>query len=148
MSFDRRCARYILGLSVLAAICRAQESPREWSESEVVERFLAQSPQARELRARIALAQAEARTRIVYPNPTVAYSRESAGYNEFFEAAQTLPLSGRIGYLREAGAAAVSTAEANRDAMLWSLRSDLRIAFYRLVASQERLRVLSSAGNN
>jgi len=38
----------------------------------------------------------------------VAYSREGAGYNEFFEATQTLPVNGRIRYLRDAGAAAVS----------------------------------------
>jgi cobalt-zinc-cadmium efflux system outer membrane protein len=44
--------------------------------------------------------------------------------------------------LRRAGAAAVSVADSNREAALWSLRSDLRIAFYRLVASQERLQVL------
>jgi len=69
-------------------------------------------------------------------------SREGAGYNGFFEASQALPLNGRIGYLRQAGAATVSAADANREAALWSLRSDLRLAFYRLVASQERLRIL------
>jgi cobalt-zinc-cadmium efflux system outer membrane protein len=55
-----------------------------------------------------------------------------------------LPISGRIRYLREAGAATVAVAEANRDATLWSLRSDVRVAFYRMVASQERLGVLST----
>src|SRR5216684_1707358 len=125
--------------------CRGQDAPQEWTESQVVERFLALSPQARELRARVAITEAEGRARTVYPNPSVAYSREGAGYNEFFEAAQTLPLSGRIRYLREAGTAAVSSADANREAVLWSLRSDLRLAFYRMVASQERLRILSTA---
>src|SRR2546422_2255692 len=37
---------------------------------------LFRSPHARELRARVALAEAEARARTVYPNPSVAYSRE------------------------------------------------------------------------
>jgi cobalt-zinc-cadmium efflux system outer membrane protein len=125
-------------------VCRAQDTPQDWSESQIVERFLALSPQARELRARVALSQAEARTRTVYSNPSFSYSREGAGYNEFFEASQTLPLSGRIRYLRDAGSAAVSVAEANREASLWSLRSDLRVAFYRMVALQERLRVLAT----
>src|SRR6266567_700285 len=128
--------------------CRAQDAPQDiqlhaWSESQVVERFLAQSPQARELRARVALTEAEARTRTVYANPSLSWSREGAGYNEFFEASQTLSLNGRIRYLREAGTAAVSVAEANREASLWSLRSELRVAFYRMVASQERLRLLA-----
>jgi len=112
-----------------SAICSAQDQ-REWSESQIVERFLTLSPQAQELRARLALTQAEANTRIVYPNPSVSYSREGAGYNEFFEASQTLPLSGRVRHLREAGSAAVSVADANREAVLWSLRTDLRLAFY------------------
>src|SRR5262249_27887081 len=115
----------------------------QWSESQVIERFQAQSPQSRELRARVALAEAEARTRTVLPNPSISYSREGAGYNEFFEASQTLPVNGRIRYLREAGAASVSVAEANREAARWSLRSDVRVAFYRMVASQGRLRILA-----
>jgi cobalt-zinc-cadmium efflux system outer membrane protein len=125
-------------------ICRAQAVPQEWSESQIVERFLAMSPQARELRARVALTEAEARARSVYSNPMVAYSREGAGYNEFFEATQTLPVNGRIRYLRDAGAAAVSVAGANREAALWMLRSDLRLSFFRMVAAQERMRLLSA----
>jgi outer membrane protein, heavy metal efflux system len=126
------------------AVCWAEDTPQDWSESQIIERFLAFSPQARELRARVALIEAEARTRTAYPNPSLSYSREGAGYNEFFEGSQTLPLSGRIRYLRDAGSAAVSVAEANRDAALWSLRSDLRLAFYRMVASQERVRMLAT----
>lgn len=129
-----------------SAICTAQEQ-REWSEAQVVERFLTLSPQAQELRARVSLTEAEAKTRTVYPNPAVSYSREGAGYNEFFEASQVLLLNGRVRHLRDAGAAAVSVADANREAALWSLRSDLRLAFYRMVAAQERVRLLTgSAG--
>ena len=125
-------------------VCRAQGTPQEWSEPELIERFLTSSPQARELLARVALTEADVRTRAVYPNPSVSYSREGAGYNEFFEASQTLPVSGRIRYLRDATAAAVSAAGASRESSLWFLRSDLRIAFYRMVASQERVRLLSN----
>jgi cobalt-zinc-cadmium efflux system outer membrane protein len=93
----------------------------------------------------VALVEAELRTRLVHQNPSVAYSREGAGFNEFFEVSQVLPVSGRIRYLREAGASAVSAAEANRDASLWSLRSDVRTVFYRMLASQERVRRLSDS---
>src|SRR5205814_2287101 len=103
------------------------------------------SPQARELHARVAVTEAESRTRLVYANPFVSYSREGAGYNEFFEASQALTLNGRIRYLRDAATAAVSAADANRESVLWSLRSDLRLAFYRMVAFQARVRLLSGS---
>ena len=135
--------RFWLGIFV-AAECWAQDA-KSWTESEIVQRFLTQSPQALELRARVALTEAEARTRTVYPNPAVSYSREGAGYNEFFEASQTFLLNGRLRYLREAGSATVAAAETNREAALWSLRSDLRVAFYGMLAAQERAQLLASA---
>jgi cobalt-zinc-cadmium efflux system outer membrane protein len=144
MSSHSRWFVWIAAVSASSAICTAQDQ-REWSETQIVERFLMLSPQAQELRARISLAEAEAKTRTAYPNPSVSYSREGAGYNEFFEASQTLPLNGRVRYLRDAGAASVSVAGANREATLWSLRSDLRQAFYRMVAAQARARLLAAS---
>jgi cobalt-zinc-cadmium efflux system outer membrane protein len=146
MSYRPRWVVWIAVVCSGSAICSAQEQ-QEWSESQIVERFLMLSPQAQELRARLALTEAEMKTRTVYPNPAVSYSREGAGYNEFFEASQTLPLNGRIRYLRDAGAAAVSVTDANREAVLWSLRSDLRLAFYRMMAAQERARLLSASAD-
>jgi cobalt-zinc-cadmium efflux system outer membrane protein len=144
MSFQRTSVVWAAVLCYAHPECRAQDDLQSWSASQVIERFLAQSPQAQEPRARVALAEAEGHARTVYANPSFGYSREGAGYNGFFEASEILPLSGRIGVLRRAVDAAVSAAEANRDAALWSLRTDLRIAFYRMVASQERLGVLSN----
>src|SRR5258708_28548085 len=112
MSIRPGCVARAVLLSYVGLSCRAQEGTRQWSESQVIEQFLAEGPQSRELRARVALVQAEARTRSVYPNPALSYSREGAGYNGFFEASQILPVSGRVRYLREAGVAAVSTADA------------------------------------
>src|SRR5258708_31293457 len=122
-------------------VCRAQV----WSEAEILERFQSLSPQAREARARVAVVEADSRTRTVLPNPSASYSREGAGYAEFFEASQTIPISKRLRYLREAGSAAVSAADADRDAILWFFRSDLRVAFYRMVAAQGRVRLLAAA---
>lgn len=136
----------LMALSCIAPqMAQPQEAQQQWSETQLIDRFLAQSTQARELRARVALTEAEARTRTAYQNPSVSWSREGAGYNQFFEASQTLPLSGRTRYLRDAGTAAVSASDASREAALWSLRSDLRIAFYRMVAAQERMRAVTSA---
>ena len=127
-------ATFSLLMLALTLPVRAQE----WSEDQVIQRFLQQSPQTRELRARVAMAQAEARGRTLYPNPSFTYSREGAGFNEFFELGQTLPISGRLGYLRQAGTAAVSATESQSAALLWELRSDLRITFYRLLAAQQQ----------
>ena len=142
MSLYCRCL--VSGLILARGLCDAQSAAAEWSESQVIERFLAQSPQARELRARVAVTEADARARTVYVNPSVSYSREGAGYNAFLEASQVLPVSGRVGLLRKAIEGATSVAEGNREAVLWSLRSDLRIAFYRMVASEQRAELLSS----
>src|SRR5215472_5429485 len=140
--------RWLAGTAVLwsiPALCHGQDSVTEWSESQIIDRFLSMSPQARELRARVSLAEAETRTRLVYPNPWVGYAREGAGYNAFFEVSQTVPLARRMRYLRDAAEATVSVAEANRVAALWSLRSDLRRVFFRMVASRERVRLLSDS---
>jgi cobalt-zinc-cadmium efflux system outer membrane protein len=139
-------AKYLVHCLILYStygLCSAQTAATSWSESQIIERFLTQSPQARELRARIAVIEAEGRTRTAYNNPAVSYSLEGAGYNAFFEASQSLPVSGRVGYLRRAVDAAVSAADADREALLWSLRSDLRIAFFRMVAAQERVGLVS-----
>src|SRR5215813_9020366 len=140
--------RWLAGTAVLCSIpvlCHGQDAVTEWSESQIIDRFLSMSPQARELRMRVSLAEAETRTRLVYPNPWVGYAREGAGYNAFFEVSQTVPLARRMRYLRDAAEATISVAEANRVAALWSLRSDLRRAFFRMVASQERVRLLSDS---
>src|SRR6516162_9819827 len=116
MSFQRTLVASVVFLSCAGQTTRAQESAQPWSESQVIERFLEQSPQARELQVRVALVRAEGRTRAVYPNPAFSYSREGAGYNGFFELSEALPVSGRIGLLRRAGNAAASAAEGDRDA--------------------------------
>jgi outer membrane protein, heavy metal efflux system len=129
------------GIATFSLLTLALSLPvraQEWSEEQVIQRFLQQSPHTRELRERVAMAQAEARGRALSPNPSFSYSREGAGFNEFFELGQTLPLSGRLGYLRQAGTAAVSATESQSAALLWELRSDLRITFYRLLAAQQQ----------
>jgi outer membrane protein, heavy metal efflux system len=134
MLLPNRAATPVLLIAAFAGLCPAQE----WTEAAVVQKFLDQSPQAREIRARVAIAEAETRGRSLYPNPSVNYSREGAGRTEFFQAEQILPVSGRLNLLRQAGTAMVRATEAEGAFSLWQARSSLRQAFYRVLAAQQR----------
>lgn len=92
----------------------------------------------------MAIAEAQARGRTLYTNPTFNYSRKSAGLTEFFQLEQSLPVTGRIKLLREAGAASVRAAESDGAFDLWQARSALRAAFYRVLAVLERQAAYSS----
>lgn len=119
---------------ILVPACAAQS----WTEARVIELFSRQSPQVVAVRAQVAVARAEARGRALYSNPSFLYSREGAGFAEFFQAEQELPLSGRVGLLRRAVEPAAGAAEAQADALVWQLRADVRQAFYRLLRLQEQ----------
>ncbi|MGC4054224.1 MAG: TolC family protein [Paludibaculum sp.] len=114
-----------------------------WTEEQVLELFNRQSPQAVAARAQVAVTRAEARGRALYSNPSFSYSREGAGYTEFFQAEQALPLTGRIRLLRQSINPATAAAEAGAAALVWRLRSEVRSAFYALLASQRREQVLN-----
>ncbi len=138
----RSCAvRFAASLAFLALPSLAQE----WTEQRVVQKFMEQSPYAREARARVAAAEAQALGRTLLPNPSVSYSREGAGFTEFFQAEQALPVSGRRTLLREAGAAAIRTTAAEGAFDLWQARTNLRVAFYAALAAQDRARVQEAA---
>jgi len=133
MSLPNRSATPALLMAALMSLCSAQE----WTEAVVVQKFLNQSPQAREARARVAIAEAETRGRALYTNPSLNYSREGAGRTEFFQAEQILPITGRLKLLRQAGVALARAAEAEGAFSLWQARSSLRQAFYRVLATQQ-----------
>ncbi len=134
MALPNRAATSVLFVAALSGLSPAQE----WTEASVVQKFLDQSPQAREARARVAVVEAEARGRSLYPNPSVNYSREGAGFTEFFQAEQTLPITGRLKLLRQAGSSLVHATEADAAFSLWQARSGLRQAFYRTLSLQQR----------
>src|SRR5688572_12477701 len=131
------CVSAVRSLLIAAAVTSVA-SAQEWTEAAVIQRFLEQSPHTREARARVAVAEAEARGRTLYSNPSVNYSRESAGFTEFFQVEQTLPITGRLGLLRQAGTSFVRASEADGAFSLWQARSMLRQAFYRVLTSQNR----------
>jgi outer membrane protein TolC len=96
-------------------------------------------PQAAAIRASVEVTRREQAARMLFPNPSVSYTREDAGFTEFLQGEQLLPISGTRGTLARAGVAAVEAAEAERDAQLWMLREDARQAVARVLAEQQRL---------
>lgn len=112
------------------------------TEREIVELIVRDGPQARVIRAESEVTRREQEARLSYPNPSVTYSREGAGFTEFFQAEGSLSIFGARAALSRAGAAAAAAAEAERDGRLWLLRSDAAAAVARLAAEQERLESL------
>jgi cobalt-zinc-cadmium efflux system outer membrane protein len=109
------------------------------SEREVVELIVRDGPQARAIRAGSEVTRREQLARLAYPNPSFTYSREGAGFTEFFQAEQPLPIFGVRAALTNAGVAATAAAEAERDVRLWGLRSDAAAVVARVIAEQARL---------
>jgi outer membrane protein, heavy metal efflux system len=112
------------------------------TEREIVELIVREGPQARAIRAESEVTRREQAARLAYPNPSVTYSREGAGFTEFLQAEQSLSWFGARGALSRAGFAATAAAEAERDRRFWLLRSDAAAAVARVVAEQERLESL------
>jgi cobalt-zinc-cadmium efflux system outer membrane protein len=116
---------------------------QEWTEAQVIDRFQNQSPYAREIRARVDAARADAAGRSLLPNPSGILTREGAGFTSFFQLEQQAPWSGRLGLLKQAGTAAVLVTQAEAAAALRSIHSDVRAAFYRMLAAQRKQSVLT-----
>ena len=109
------------------------------TERNVVDLIVHDGPQAQAIRAESEAIRREQLARLAYPNPAVTYSREGAGFTEFLQVEQSVPLFGARAALSRAGMAATAVAEAQRDARLWALRTDGAAAVARLVAAQARL---------
>src|SRR5688572_10095249 len=111
---------------------------------DLVDLIVREGPRAVAIRAETEVVSREQAARRAWPNPAVAYSREGAGFSEFFQVEQLLPLFGIRGALARAGVAAVQAAAAERDARLWNLRADAAAAVARLLAAQAKLAVSDS----
>ncbi len=114
------------------------------TEREIVDIIVRDGSQARAIRAEAEVTRREQLARLAYPNPSVTYSREGAGFTQFLQAEQLLPLFGARAALSRAGVAASAAAEAERDLRLWLLRSDAATAVARMVAEQARLELAQS----
>lgn len=127
---------WIAGVALAVPIAALAQ---ERTERDVVELIVRDGPQARAIRAGAEVVRREQEARLAYPNPSVMYSREGAGFTEFLQAEQSLPIFGTRAALSRAGVAATTAAEAERDARLWILRGDATAAVTRLSAEQTRL---------
>jgi cobalt-zinc-cadmium efflux system outer membrane protein len=114
------------------------------TERDVVDLIVRDGPQARAIRAQTEVTRREQLARLSYPNPGVMYSREGAGFTEFLQVEQSVPLFGARAALSRAGVAATATAEAEGDARLWILRSEAAASAARLRAEQGRLEAAQS----
>jgi cobalt-zinc-cadmium efflux system outer membrane protein len=132
---------WAIALSVCApSVTAAQERTAQ----EVVEAVLRDGPQAAAARAGVEVVRREQTARLAPANPVVSYSREGAGFTEFLQVEQAVPVLGARSALRRAGAAAAAAAEAERDARLWLIRTDAADAAARLIAGQARAEVAAA----
>ncbi len=112
---------------------------QERAARDVVETIVREGPRAAAIRAEVEVVRREQRARTVFPNPALAFSREGAGFTEFFQIEQLLPVFGVRGALTRAGVAATAAAEADRDARLWDLRVEATGLITRLLWAQSRV---------
>lgn len=134
------CA-WIAGFALIVpSLAMAQER----TEREVVDLIVRDGPLARAIRAEAEVTRREQLARLAYPNPSVMYSREGAGFTEFLQLEQSLPLFGVRAALSRAGVEATAAAEAESDARLWALRAGAASAVARLIAEQGRLQAAES----
>lgn len=130
--------RRVAGLLTCAALWPLAAHAQELTDTQLVDRILRDGTQARAIRASVEVTRREQAARTVFPNPGAAYSREGAGFTEFFQVEQPLPIFGSRAALARAGAAATAAAEAERDARLWLLRADAQTLVARLLAEQDK----------
>ncbi|HUR33812.1 MAG TPA: TolC family protein [Vicinamibacterales bacterium] len=136
--------------AALLAVClpagaRAQSVPL--TEAEALARLSEESPRVRAQRAVVDVARADVLVAGRWPNPRVAFDRESvAGVTEdIVTVSQPLPVTGRRGLEVAAASTLVDAAERRADDGVRRIRADLRLAFAQLVAAQERERQLQRA---
>jgi len=131
-----------LGIFLLPLTAASQEM----TESEALLRFERENASLKGLSAQVRGIQADVRSWSRPANPIVTYSQEDAAgtRDEFFLLQQSLPINGRLGLMRKAGRATISSVEAEAAYAKVLLRSDLRASFFGLLAAQERVVLLES----
>ncbi len=134
-----------VALVVGLVVCMASRpQAQEPTEQALVDLLVRDGPQARAIRATTDVVVLEQAARLVFPNPAASYTREGAGFTEFFQVDQSLPAFGLRKALERAGVAAREAAEAERDARLWQLRSTGHETVARLRAASERINAAES----
>lgn len=129
------CAWIAACAVVVPIAASAQERPA----AEIVEAIVRDGPRAIAIRSDVDVVRGEQHARLAFPNPGVMYSREGAGFTEFLQIEQPLPIFGIRGALSRAGVAATAAAEAERDARLWDLRAEAARLVSRWLWAEARL---------
>ena len=126
----------------------AQEPPAvRLTEREAVARFSSRDPRIRALNARIDEIRATQADRMLWPNPSATFTRESVlgSRDTFLVARQELPISGRRSRLQTAGRLAVDVAQAEAHFERVQLQSDVREAYAALLLAQQREATLQAS---
>ena len=124
-----------------------QESRLRLTEREALVRFITRDPRIRALDARIDEMGATQAERMLWPNPSATFSRESVlgAHDMFLLARQELPISGRRSRLQTAGRLAVDAAHAEAQVERVRLQADVREAYAALLLSQQREEALQGS---
>src|SRR6185503_11562792 len=85
-------------------ICTTGAAAQELTESQIVDLIMREGAQARAIRLAADVVRHEQAARAVLSNPTIGYAREGAGFTEFLQVEQFLPIFGSRGALQRAGA--------------------------------------------
>ena len=146
MSDGRPLTRGVLAC-VAILLLPGSAGAQELTESEAVTRALQENARLRAARTRPATIAAEQQLRRLPPNPAISFQQErSAGVTDrFLLFEQELPLTGRVGRLKQAGQAAVTAADLRVSRSAFEVRQDTRAAFTGLLAAQVRLAEVSKA---
>jgi cobalt-zinc-cadmium efflux system outer membrane protein len=131
-----------IALCVLSSVSPAYAQAR--TPRQVVDAVVRDGPRAAAIRAEVEVARREQQARLAFPNPAIAYSREGAGFTEFLQVEQPLPIFGVRGALARAGVAATAAADAERDARLWILRAEASALVSRLQAAERRAAIATA----
>ena len=132
-------------LAVLACPPGARAQSTSLNETEALARLSADSPRVRAIRAAIEVDGADVLAAGRWPNPRLSFGREAAGgaSETMTTIAQALPITGRRGLEIESARSLVDASRARIDDVMRRARADLRLAFARLVAAQQREAELS-----
>jgi outer membrane protein, heavy metal efflux system len=145
----RLCAGALLSCAVpsWAQVASPVDPVSTLTEEQVIDRLLAQDPWVRALRTRVAEVQAAQADRARWPNPSLTVNRESVAdtSDTFYVGRQELPLSGRLGLLRDAGQLATESTDADVRFAIAERVSDVRHAFAILLLVQEQETALREA---
>ena len=134
----------------LLAISASASAQLVLSEADALSRLSPESPRVRAMRAAIDITRADVLAASRWPNPRVAFDRESvSGVTENMTTVlQPLPITGRRGLETHAAEALLAATTSRVDDELRRARADLRLAYSNLLVAQTRERALTEARNH